>query len=173
MRVYLDGLRETGGSLPGKVSADGNVHIDGRHVGRILEFSFTPNTFKSPAGKLPLTSGLPIADNAYLDMPITAELDGQPWHDGPITYHEARLLAQHLSSACMIVIAYLSGARPGEVLNLRRGCIEHDSTADMWLMSGVFFKNAVDADGNKLPAGARAAARASSHVACMGLLGTS
>ena len=25
----------------------------------------------------------------------------------------------------------------------------------MWLMSGVFFKNAVDADGNKLPAGAQ------------------
>ena len=155
MRVYLDGLRETDGSLPGKVSADGTVHIDGRHVGMILEFSFTPNTFKSPAGKLLLTSGLPIADNAYLDMPITAELDGQPWHDGPITYQGARLLAQHLSTACMIVIAYLSGARPGEVLNLRRGCIEHDSTADMWLMSGVFFKNAVDADGNKLPAGAQ------------------
>jgi hypothetical protein len=36
---------------------------------------------------------------------------------------------------------------------LRRGCIEHDVTNDMWLMSGVFFKNAVDDNGNKLPAG--------------------
>lgn len=47
------------------------------------------------------------------------------------------------------------GARPGEVLNLRRGCIEHDIDTDMWLMSGVYFKNAVDGNGNKIPAGAR------------------
>jgi hypothetical protein len=26
-----------------------------------------------------------------------------------------------------VVIAYLSGQRPGETLNLRRGCIEHDA----------------------------------------------
>jgi hypothetical protein len=41
------------------------------------------------------------------------------------------------------------------VLNLRRGCITRDAAADMWLMSGVFFKNAVDAKGNKIPAGAQ------------------
>jgi hypothetical protein len=41
------------------------------------------------------------------------------------------------------------------VLNLRRGCIDHDIATDMWLMSGVYFKNAVDGNGNKIPAGAQ------------------
>ncbi|WP_433206674.1 hypothetical protein ACQP1G_20490 [Nocardia sp. CA-107356] len=107
-----------------------------------------------PAGRMLLDSGIPVADDAYLDTPITGQLDGTPWHDGPISYNEAATLATHLSTACLVIVAYLSGARPGEVLNLRRGCIEHDAAADLWLMSGICFKNVVDASGNKLPAGA-------------------
>jgi hypothetical protein len=51
-----------------------------------------------------------------------------------------------------VIIAYLSGVRPGEVLNLRRGCVEHDTANDLWLMNGRHYQNAVDADGNKPPA---------------------
>ncbi len=36
---------------------------------------------------------------------------------------------------------------------MRRGCIDYDATHDLYLMSGVYFKNAVDEDGNKVPAG--------------------
>jgi hypothetical protein len=39
------------------------------------------------------------------------------------------------------------------VLNLERGCVERDETADLWLMHGVAYKNAVDDEGNKNPAG--------------------
>ena len=154
MRAYIRRLKATGGALPGLPNSDGFLEIDWRHVGMILEYSFAPNTPKTPAGRLLVESGLPIAAGAYLDTPITAVLAGEPWRDHPITYKEARRLTRHLNTACLIVIAYLSGARPGEVLNLRRGCIERDNVADMWLMSGVFFKNATDADGNKAPAGA-------------------
>jgi len=154
VRAYLAQLGERGGALPGKRNEHGAITIDGQHIGLLLEMSFSHVTFTQPAGKLLLASGLPVADDAYLDTPIRATLDTLPWRDHPITYNEARELALHLSTACLIVIAYLSGARPGEVLNLRRGCIEHDATADMWLMSGVFYKNAVDISGNKLPAGA-------------------
>lgn len=59
-----------------------------------------------------------------------------------------------LSTACFVIVSYLSGARPGEVLHLRRGCVEHDTASELWLMTGRHYKNAVDADGNKLPAGA-------------------
>lgn len=154
MRAYLDDVKRRGACLPGKTSADGQVEVDWRHVGMILERSFNSKTASSPAGQLLLAAGVPVADDAYLDTAITTQLDGQPWHAGPIAYRDAKVLARHLSTACLVVIAYLSGARPGEVLNLRRDCISHDDAADMWLMSGVFFKNAVDVSGNKIPAGA-------------------
>jgi integrase len=153
MAAYIDRLRRENGSLPGKFEPDGGLRIDWCHIGKLLDCAFDGRPPHSRAAQLLLTSGLPIADDAYLDTPITAQLDSAPWHDGPIRYSDARLLARHLSTACLVVIAYLSGARPGEVLNLRRGCIEHDVTNELWLMSGVFFKNAVDANGNKLPAG--------------------
>ncbi len=151
--AYLAHLRETGGALPGKVDSAGMVHLDTQHLERQLEMVVNQKTLRYPAGQLIARSGLPIADAAYLDTAITARLDGHPWRHRPIAYEEARTLANHLSAAAMIVIAYLSGARAGEVLNLRRGCIERDEAADMWLMSGLVFKNVVDVDGNKLPEG--------------------
>ena len=48
--------------------------------------STVPSTDGRPdsrAAQLLLNSGLPIADDAYLDTPITAQLDDAPWHDGP------------------------------------------------------------------------------------------
>jgi hypothetical protein len=39
------------------------------------------------------------------------------------------------------------------VLNLERGCIEHDEQTHLWLMHGVAYKNAFDENGNKIPAG--------------------
>ncbi|MBJ6643577.1 hypothetical protein H4N48_08980 [Streptomyces sp. BSE7-9] len=99
-----------------------------------------------------LESGLPIADDCYLDTPITADLDGQPWHRR-IPLDEAPRLARLLSTACFIIIAYLSGARVGEVLNLRRGCVSHDKDLGLWLMEGLYFKGAEDEEGNKIPEG--------------------
>ena len=153
VEAYVSRLHETGRALPGKVGATGRVQLDMQHLERQLEMVFNQKTLRYPAGQLITQSGLPIADAAYLDTPITARLDGRPWRESPIAYEEARTLANHLSAAAMIVIAYLSGARAGEVLNLRRGCIERDDAADMWLMSGLVFKNVVDDDGNKLPEG--------------------
>ncbi|WP_234790332.1 hypothetical protein [Mycolicibacterium mucogenicum] len=155
MADYLERLRERGGSLPGKVGPDGVAQLDWRHLAMVVECGLRAHSARTPVGQMVLASGLPIADHAYLDTPITAELDGRPWRETPVIHQDAHGLAQLLSTACMIVIAYLSGARPGEVLNLRRGCIEHDASADMWLMSGVFFKNAVDVNGNKIPGGTR------------------
>lgn len=152
-RRHIDQLHRDDGSLPGRHGADGFLRIDWRHLTKVLDYTSETSLRDGSAGKLLLDSGLPIADDAYLDTPVTGLVDGSPWHHGPFRYHQIRHMARHLSTACLIVIAYLSGARPGEVLNLRRGCIEHDVTNDMWLMRGVFFKNAVDTDGNKIPAG--------------------
>ena len=69
------------------------------------------------------------------------------------TLTRSHILARQLSTACFIIVAYLSGARAGEVLNLRRGCITHDQATGLWLMTGLYFKDAEDDDGNKIPEG--------------------
>ncbi|MGY1943921.1 hypothetical protein [Nocardia asiatica] len=151
MAEYIERLRHTGGSLPGKIGDNGMVEVDWNHLGKILACTLGPSR---PAGQMLLASSIPVADAAYLDTPITALLNGVAWRDGPIDYFEALPLARRLSTACLVVVAYLSGARAGEVLNLRRGCIEHDPATGLWLMDGLYFKGAVDAEGHKLPAGA-------------------
>lgn len=151
MAAYLDRLRQHGGSLPGKTTDDGTLTIDWYHIGRIL--ACHEGVKHSPSGQMAMDSGIPVADAADLEAPVTGLLDGAVWRNRPIAYHEATVLARLLSTACFIVIAYLSGARPGEVLNLRRGCVTHAPDTGLWLMQGRFFKNAVDADGNKIPAG--------------------
>lgn len=98
-------------------------------------------------------SGLSLADAAYLDGSIRARLHGQPWRTKPITFTEAAQLTRHLSTACFIVIVYLSGTRPGEALALRRGCVRHDPTAGLWLMHGRKWKGATDEHGHKRPEG--------------------
>jgi hypothetical protein len=98
-------------------------------------------------------SGLPIADAAYLSTPIRGQFDGRPWRPHPIAFTEAPQLIRHLSTACAITVTYLSGARPGEVLSLRRGCIRHDPAAGLWLMRGRKWKGAVDESGDKKPEG--------------------
>jgi hypothetical protein len=152
--AWLDHLRAAGGRLPGRLGPDGTISIDWRHVGKILGCSGNSKMATSPAGRMLLASGIEVGDGACLETPVTATVRGVPWHDGPFGYEAAPGLARLLSTACLVVVSYLSGARPGEVLNLRRGCMSHDSASDLWLMSGVFFKNAIDAAGSKLPAGA-------------------
>lgn len=139
-------------ALPGKPGSDGQPVLDRQHLARIL--NCPTHWLNRNANKAALAaSGLPIADAAYLSTPIRGQFDGQPWRPRPITFAEAPHLIRHLSTACAIIVTYLSGARPGEVLSLRRGCIRHDSAADLWLMRGRKWKGAVDESGGKKPEG--------------------
>src|SRR5690349_9907678 len=42
---------------------------------------------------------------------------------------------------------------PPVILNLRRGCITHDQATGLWLMTGLYFKDAQHEDGSKIPEG--------------------
>lgn len=53
--------------------------------------------------------------------PIAGRVEGRPWTTA-IDYTQTRELMRHLGTACFIVIAYLTGMRPGEVLGLTAGC---------------------------------------------------
>ncbi|MFF9547374.1 hypothetical protein ACF1B4_27760 [Streptomyces albidoflavus] len=150
LTAFLDGLRSRGEGLPGNRRDDGTLGPAWRHIASLLDCSASLETTAS--GRLILASGLPIADDCYLDTPVTANLDGRPWHLR-IPFDEAPRLARLLSTACFIIVIYLSGARVGEVLNLRRGCVKHDKELGLWLMEGLYFKGAEDEEGNKIPAG--------------------
>ncbi|NEC02216.1 hypothetical protein G3I37_04565 [Streptomyces anulatus] len=149
--AYLDKLYADGGHLPGHRSSDGELQIDWRHIERL--FVCSAEIRRNGTGRLIIESGLPINPDIPMDASVTGLLDGNPWRTSAIGYHEAPRLARLLSTACFIVIAYLSGARPGEVLSLRRGCLRKDPETGLLLMGGLCYKNAVDADGNKIPQG--------------------
>lgn len=53
-------------------------------------------------------------------------MNGKPWRENPIDVAELPRLVRLLSAALFTAICYLSGMRPGEVLNLRRGCRSTD-----------------------------------------------
>jgi integrase len=62
-------------------------------------------------------------------------------------------LARHLIAACFVVIAYLSGVRPGEVLSLERGCLHRDPQTGMLLITGRHWKGVRDDSGTQIPDG--------------------
>ncbi|MFG3151433.1 integrase [Streptomyces sp. NPDC048219] len=87
-----------------------------------------------------------------LSIPVAGQLGGTPWREA-VDYTEAGLLMRQLGTACFIVIAYLTGMRPGEVAGLRSGCCpdpEPDSAGrtGRHLITSTVYKTARDEDGN-------------------------
>jgi len=87
-----------------------------------------------------------------MDIPVTGRIAGRPWRTA-LDFNEAKALMRHLGTAAFIVCAYLTGARPGEVLALRTGCCPDpapgpDGQAGWHLIRGLEFKTATDDDGN-------------------------
>ena len=100
---------------------------------------------------------LPAGGTAPLGTPVTGQLRGKPW-TGPVSYHQAPALALRLSAACLIVVAYLSGLRPAELLHLQPGCCPvpaDDGTGRRYRLHGVKFKAARNDDGTPAPTARR------------------
>jgi hypothetical protein len=88
-----------------------------------------------------------------LPTPINGTVNGESWTES-IDFYEAPSLMRHLSTACFIVLTYLTGMRPGEVLSLRSGCCpDPDEPGQRHVIHGYVYKTAVDADGNHLSTG--------------------
>ncbi|GGW87814.1 integrase [Streptomyces noursei] len=93
-----------------------------------------------------------------LDIPVTGLVDGQPWRE-KIDFNEVASLRRHLGTAAFIVLAFLTGMRPDEVLGLRSGCCPDptpakDGTVGRHLIRGHEYKTATDEDGNYAASGA-------------------
>jgi hypothetical protein len=94
-----------------------------------------------------------------LDVPITGRIDGEPWIEA-IAFGRAKSVVRHLTTACFVVIAYLTGMRSSEVLALDAGCCpdpedtgDHSSEVRRHLIRSRQFKTARDDDGNHLSTG--------------------
>jgi integrase len=145
----LGEYRAAGLALPGLRAADGTVAVNAYHLGRELDAQILP----ARAAAMAAAAGLPVDDDTYVRAPVTALLDNEPWLPHRIRYDQAPVLARHLSTACFVIIAYLTGQRPGETANLERGCLTRDTETGLVLLHGRHFKGATGDDGSHLPEG--------------------
>jgi hypothetical protein len=133
---YLRQARGSGQPLPGHDTGSG-LTVNYSHLARILGFGGRDNYRPWPPAwkKMVCDAGLPVTPGTYLGA-ITGRISGQPWRDQPVTVAELGPLARLLGAAAFTAICYLSGMRPGEVLNLRRGCAGTDQATGELLVTG-------------------------------------
>lgn len=155
LRSYIDGLLVDDRPLPTHMHAGRrclNVQyvagITGASIDQVSKQART-GTWKQAVIRTPGPSPLPI--------PVTGTIGGQSWRDA-VDFTEALDLLRHLTTACFIVIAYLTGMRPGEVLGLRSGCYpdpepDVNGESPQHMIYGHVYKTARDGDGNHLSAG--------------------
>ena len=93
----------------------------------------------SPVRRQFAESGLRFKQDWLTVKRFTTIVDG-PWRSQPLDVVELLQIVRHVTTACFLVIAYLSGVRTGEALNLRRGCITHDKRLGLIFMSGEQLK---------------------------------
>ena len=131
VELFLKQATHDGTALPGHYR-DGRITVNWGQLRRILGYwsSWTP-TLKTRIcqADLPVVDGSPVGT-------VTGRVHGRPWRDRPITAQELPTLIRVLSAACFVVTCYLSGMRPGEVLNLERGCADTDEVTGELLVQG-------------------------------------
>ena len=120
LAALLDEHARTGIPLPGEV-------VKGRMCAAVSYLAGKTGASITQVGNALRCAGLPVGGTAPLGTPVTGQLCGKPW-TGPISYHQAPALALRLSAACLIVVAYLSGLRPAELLHLQPGAAPRPPT---------------------------------------------
>jgi hypothetical protein len=143
LAALLDEHARTGTLLPGEM-------VKGRTSAAVSYLAGTTGASITQVGNALRRAGLPVDSTAPLGTPVTGQLRGKPW-TGPVSYHQAPALALRLHAACLIVVAYLSGLRPAEVLHLQPGCCPApvgDGTGPVrYRLHGLKFKAARNGDG--------------------------
>lgn len=151
LHTYAENCRRNGNALPGKPGPDG-PQINYGHVLRLV--GLDGKSQFSPAQKRWLAQqGLPVAPDSTVGT-ITGQIHGRPWREAPINVAELPGLWRRLGAALFVIICYLSGMRPGEVLALRRGCRGVDETTEQLVVKGYRgkgFDRTPDAPGKTEP----------------------
>ncbi|MFJ6011482.1 integrase [Streptomyces sp. NPDC092952] len=149
IKDYVDARRDRGEPIPSWVQSHGPTEcipyisaLTGASMGqvdRVLRRGYRSEYARANLGP------------SSLKLKIKGRIDGTPWTKA-IDFGDVDSLMRHLGTACFIVLAYLTGMRPGEVLSLHSGsCPEPDSGPH--LIYGNVYKTARDEDGNYLSKG--------------------
>lgn len=134
--MFVRRTRATGGELPGKPDGQGGVAVN---FGAVLRLVGIPEHKRAGLTgnqkRLLEQAGLPIAADTYIGA-ITGRIGEVPWRDRPITVQELPTLVRLLYAAAFTIVCFLSGMRPGEVLNLPHGCRDVDPETGELLITG-------------------------------------
>lgn len=138
LECLLAALGHNDASLPG-IRTDGTTSVDlmGLAVGGWLHHTELERMKETSV--LIAKYGLPINVD-MLRVTTFSAVGTHYWREDPVGAGELVELLRHVTTACFLVIAYLSGVRTGEALNLRRGCISRDSKLALTLLSGQQLK---------------------------------
>jgi integrase len=131
-RFLTDAQRDST-ALPGQRDAGGRWQVNASHLSRLL--GLDSNLPAGQARRAAAASELPIAPGSFIGT-IRGQVDSRHWQDQPITIGKIQDLVRYLTAACFVIISYLSGLRPGEALNLRRGCRDADPETGQLLLTG-------------------------------------
>ncbi|EFL20837.1 phage integrase family domain protein [Streptomyces himastatinicus ATCC 53653] len=132
LQRYIAHCQRQGVALPGH--ADGSMNQG--HIKRLIGIpKGLRQEMSAPMLHVIASSGLPVVPFTGVGQ-ITGQVHGRPWREHPITVEELPTLVRLLSAALFTTVCYLSGMRPGEVLNLRRGCRDTDETTGELLVHG-------------------------------------
>ncbi|WP_198145494.1 integrase [Frankia sp. EAN1pec] len=134
--LFVRRAAENGTPLPGRSTAGKAVAVNGAHVLRLVGVPPDKRFGLPPQQRALLEeSGLPVATNTYIGT-ITGHIDRVPWRAEPISVPELPTMIRMLYASAFVVICYLSGMRPGEVLNLPHGCRDSDPRTGELLLRG-------------------------------------
>ncbi|ONF72713.1 hypothetical protein AVR91_0208960 [Amycolatopsis keratiniphila subsp. keratiniphila] len=160
LQAYFEHLRATGQPIPGvgknnRGPAFARPAINVRYIAGTLGISIQTARVVINRDRAQLRER-PLNDGANLDVPITGRINAKPWLEG-IDLDQAPVLVMNLKTACLIVVSYLSGMRPEEVLHLRHGCCtaagsDNDGVV-RHLVTGLHFKGVTDDEGNTITDG--------------------
>ncbi|MEU1506291.1 integrase [Kitasatospora sp. NPDC005748] len=154
LTAYLQRLEDTGAPLP-VIRYRGRTVLARQYIAALTGASMDQVNARAKRGLAHQARNRP--GPCPLPTPIRATVHGRPWREA-VNLDEAPILMRHLGTACFIVIAYLTGMRPGEALGLRTGCCptpqpDADGTPGRHLIRSRVFKTARDEDGNHLSRG--------------------
>lgn len=132
--AVLDAFALRGHALPGYRGRDGRLRLD--LAGFALATGLERSILAAPRSRRRIeASDLPLTPDLLRSTAIS-DIAGRAWHGGPVEPDELITLIRHITTAAFLVIAYLSGIRTGEALNLRQGCITRDPKLDLIFLSG-------------------------------------
>ena len=148
--AYLNELRQSGQALPVHTNLTGQPQLAKAYLAATLDIPY--GCIRDAD-----SSGIPVVAEAPIGTPVHGKVHGEPWTNA-IDFYEVNRLVRLLAGACLVVIAYLSGMRPGECRALRRGCCRPADPADSSAAGGfeIFsktFKGPRGPDGNAIPGG--------------------